>query len=99
MHRVELSLVMNAERSVRKLLLCMRLTRKTQRFGTLPDVHTFECRGCGVSRFEDMSAQNQRCVDRKCQRKSFSSLQSRRIRNDTALGRRDWRRLNCGHLS
>jgi hypothetical protein len=59
MYRVELSLVMNAERSGRKLLLCpscaqnMRLTRRTQRFGTLPDVHTFECRGCGVSHFEE----------------------------------------------
>jgi hypothetical protein len=59
MYREELSLVMNAERSGRKLPLCpscaqsMRLIRRTQRFGTLPDVCTFECRGYGVSHFEE----------------------------------------------
>jgi hypothetical protein len=31
----------------------MRLIRRTQRFGTLLDVCTFECRGCGVSHFEE----------------------------------------------
>jgi hypothetical protein len=59
MYRAEPSLVMNAERSRPKLPLCpscaqnMRLIRRTQRFGTLPDVCTFECRGCGVSHFEE----------------------------------------------
>jgi hypothetical protein len=59
MYRAEPSLVMNAERSRPKLALCpscaqhMRLIRRTQRFGTLPDVCTFECRGCGVSHFEE----------------------------------------------
>jgi hypothetical protein len=59
MHRVELSLVMNAERSRHKLPLCpscaqsMRLIRRTQRFGTLPDLCTFECGDCGVSYFEE----------------------------------------------
>jgi hypothetical protein len=59
MYRAEPSLVMNAERSEPKLPLCpscarnMRLIRRTQRFGTLPDVCTFECRGCGVSHFEE----------------------------------------------
>ena len=59
MYRAEPSLVMNAERSELKLPLCpscarnMRLIRRTQRFGTLPDVCTFECRGCGVSHFEE----------------------------------------------
>ena len=58
MYRAEPSLVMNAERS-EPLPLCpscarnMRLIRRTQRFGTLPDVCTFECRGCGVSHFEE----------------------------------------------
>ena len=59
MYRAEPSLVTNAERSEPKLPLCpscarnMRLIRRTQRFGTLPDVCTFECRGCGVSHFEE----------------------------------------------
>ena len=59
MYRAEPSLVMNAERSEPKLPLCpscarnMRLIRRTQRFGTLPDVCTFECRGCGVCHFEE----------------------------------------------
>ena len=59
MYRAEPSLVINAERSGPKLPLCpscaqnMRLIRRTQRFGTLPDVCTFECRGCGVSHFEE----------------------------------------------
>jgi hypothetical protein len=59
MYRAEPSLVMNAERSGPKLPLCpscaqnMRLIRRTQRFGSLPDVCTFECRGCGVSHFEE----------------------------------------------
>ena len=59
MYRAEPSLVMNAERSEPKLPLCpscarnMRLIRRTQRFGALPDVCTFECRGCGVSHFEE----------------------------------------------
>ena len=59
MYRAEPSLVMNAERSEPKLPLCpscarnMRLIRRTQRFGTLPDICTFECRGCGVSHFEE----------------------------------------------
>ena len=62
MYRAEPSLVMNAERSEPKLPLCpscarnMRLIRRTQRFGTLPDVCTFECRGCGVSHFEEYEA-------------------------------------------
>src|SRR6516164_1194852 len=59
MYRVEQSLVRNAERLVPKVPLCpscaqnMRLIRRTQRFGTLPNVCTFECRGCGVSHFEE----------------------------------------------
>jgi hypothetical protein len=59
MYRAEPSLVMNAERSEPKLPLCpscarnMRLIRRTQRFDTLPDVCRFECRGCGVSHFEE----------------------------------------------
>jgi hypothetical protein len=59
MFSVESSLVMNADRFGRKLPLCpscaqnMRLTRRTQRFSTLPDVCTFECRDCGVSHFEE----------------------------------------------
>jgi hypothetical protein len=59
MYSAELSLVTNAERSKPKLRLCpscaqdMRLIRRTRRFGTLPDVCTFECRGCGVSHFEE----------------------------------------------
>ena len=31
----------------------MRLTRSRQRFSTLPEAHTFECLGRGVSRFEE----------------------------------------------
>jgi hypothetical protein len=63
MYRVESSIVMNAERSGRKLPPCpscaqnMRQIRRTQRFGTLPDVCTFECRGCGVSHFEEYEPQ------------------------------------------
>jgi hypothetical protein len=59
MYRAEHSLVINAERSRPKLPLCpscaqdMRLIRRTQRFGTLPDVCAFECRGCVVSHFEE----------------------------------------------
>jgi hypothetical protein len=59
MYRVEPSLVADAERSGRKLPLCpgcaqsMRLIRRTQRFGTLPDLCTFECGDCGVSYFEE----------------------------------------------
>jgi hypothetical protein len=55
----EPSLVINAEPSGPKLPLCpscaqnMLLIRRTQRFGTLPDVCTFECRGCGVFHFEE----------------------------------------------
>jgi hypothetical protein len=30
----------------------MRLARITSRFGDKPDLHTFECRGCGVSQIE-----------------------------------------------
>src|SRR6516165_4459915 len=30
----------------------MRLARVTSRFGNLPDVYTFECRGCGVTHIE-----------------------------------------------
>jgi hypothetical protein len=30
----------------------MRLARKTSRFNDLPDLYTFECRGCGVSHIE-----------------------------------------------
>ena len=62
MYRAEPSLVMNAERSGPKLPLCpscaqnMRLIRRTQRFGELPDVCTFECPGCGVSHFEEYAA-------------------------------------------
>ena len=61
MYRAEPSLVTNADRSRPKLPLCpgcaqnMRLVRRTQRFGALPDVCTFECRGCGVSHFEEYS--------------------------------------------
>ena len=64
MYRAEPSLVMNAERSEPKLPLCpscarnMRLIRRTQRFGTMPDVCTFECRGCGVSHFEEHELRN-----------------------------------------
>jgi hypothetical protein len=59
MYRAEPSLIMILERSGPKLPLCpscaqnMLLIRRTQRFGTLPDVYTFECRGCGVSHFEE----------------------------------------------
>jgi hypothetical protein len=59
MYRAEPSLVMNAERAEPKLPPCpscaqnMRLIRRTQRFGTLPDVCTFECRGCGLSHSEE----------------------------------------------
>ena len=59
MYRAQPSLVINAGRSGPRLPLCpscaqnMRLIRRTQRFGTLPDVCTFECRGCGVSHFEE----------------------------------------------
>jgi hypothetical protein len=64
-YRVEQSLVRNAERLGLKLPLCpscaqnMRLIRRTQRFGTLPDVCTFECRPCGVSHFEEYSPGSQ----------------------------------------
>ena len=50
---------MNADPSRPTLPLClscaqsMRLIRRTQRFGRLSDVCTFECRGCGVSHFEE----------------------------------------------
>ena len=30
----------------------MKLVRRTERFGELPDVYTFECRMCGVSHIE-----------------------------------------------
>ena len=59
MYRAQPSLVINAGRSGPRLPLCpscaqnMRLIRRTQRFDTLPDVCTFECRGCGVSHFEE----------------------------------------------
>ena len=59
MYRAESSLVMNAERPGPKPPLCpscaqnMRLIRRTQRFDTLPDVYTFECRDCGVSHFQE----------------------------------------------
>ena len=70
MYRAEPSLVMNADRSRPNLPLCpgcaqnMRLVRRTQRFGALPDVCTFECRGCGVSHFEEYELRKtQRCAD------------------------------------
>ena len=72
MYRAQPSLVINAERSGPRLPLCpscaqnMRLIRRTQRFDTLPDVCTFECRGCGVSHFEEY--ETQQCVDLKGQR-------------------------------
>ena len=59
LYRAQPSLVINAGRSGPRLPLCpscaqnMRLIRRTQRFDTLPDVCTFECRGCGVSHFEE----------------------------------------------
>ena len=59
MYRAEPNLFMNAECSRPKPPLCpscariMRLVRRTQRFGSLPDLCTFECRGCGVSHFEE----------------------------------------------
>ena len=68
MYRAEPSLVMNAERSGPKLPLCpscaqnMRLIRRTQRFGELPDVCTFECPGCGVSHFEECAPETKRPV-------------------------------------
>jgi hypothetical protein len=37
----------------------MRLVRITSRFGGLPDLYTFECRACGVSRIE---ARHQRII-------------------------------------
>jgi hypothetical protein len=54
---------MNVKRSGPKLPLCpscaqnMRLMRRTQRFGTLPDVCTFECRDCGVSYVDEYEPQ------------------------------------------
>jgi len=33
----------------------MRLARITSRFDRLPDLYTFECRGCGVSTIESAS--------------------------------------------
>jgi hypothetical protein len=30
----------------------MRLARMTSRFGGMPDLYTFECRGCGVFHIE-----------------------------------------------
>ena len=30
----------------------MRLARMTSQFGELPDLYTFECRGCGVTQIE-----------------------------------------------
>ena len=71
MYRAEPSLVMNAERSEPKLPLCpscarnMRLIRRTQRFGTLPDVCTFECRAAAFLISKNMSRETQRCVDLK----------------------------------
>ena len=62
MYRAEQSL--DADRSRPKLPLCpscaqdMRLIRRTQRLGTLPDVCTFECRGCGVSHFKEYEPPN-----------------------------------------
>jgi hypothetical protein len=63
LYLAEPSLIMNAERPRPKLPLCpscalnMRLIRRTQRFGELPDVCMFECRGCGVSLFEEYAAE------------------------------------------
>jgi hypothetical protein len=68
MYRVEPSLVVNAERSKRKLPLCpscaqnMRLIGNTQRFDSLRNVCTFECQGCGVSRFEEYEAPKPSCA-------------------------------------
>ena len=66
MYHAEPSLVMNAERSGPKPPLrpsCaqnMRLIRRTQHFGALPDVCTFGCSGCGVSHFEEYAAETLR---------------------------------------
>jgi hypothetical protein len=70
MYRAEPSLVMHAERPGPKVRLCpscaqnMRLIRRTQRFGELPDVCTFGCLGCGVSHFEEDAAETKRPVIR-----------------------------------
>jgi hypothetical protein len=64
MFRAEPSLVTNLVRSGPKPPLCpgcaqnMRLIRRTQRFGALSDVCTFECRACGVSHFEEYEPPN-----------------------------------------
>jgi C4-type Zn-finger protein len=83
MYRAEPSLVMNAERSGPKLPLCpscaqnMRLIRRTQRFGELPDVCTFECPGCGVSHFEEYAAETKRpVIGTRCST-AFHSVASR----------------------
>ena len=34
----------------------MKLTRRTPRFGGLPDVYTFECRTCGLWHIEEGDA-------------------------------------------
>jgi hypothetical protein len=50
---------MNVKRAGTKTPLCpscaqiIRLVRRTQRFGELRDVCTFECRDCGVSYVEE----------------------------------------------
>jgi hypothetical protein len=66
MYRAEPSLVNERDCPRPKQPLCpscaqnMRLNRRTQRFGALPDICTFECVGCGVSHFEEYSPQRSR---------------------------------------
>jgi hypothetical protein len=41
----------------------MHLVRRTSRFGRLPDLHTFECRACGVCHIEEGAASEDRLAD------------------------------------
>ena len=74
----------NSNQSVPKTPLCpscakiMRLAGITSRFDNLPDLYTFECRGCGVSHFEAAPlAVKLNAADQSSEKPSLPTLFSR----------------------